>query len=327
MKEQSEFPETLIDAIKYFADPDRALQFVASIRWHDGKACCPHCNKSNAAFMQSRRIWKCRECGKQFSVKIGTIFEESALGFDKWLPAFWMIVNAKNGISSCELARSLGVTQKTAWFMLHRIRLAIQDGSICKFAGNVEVDETFIGGKARNMHKGQRKIKGTGPVAMTAVMGLLERGTDKAKSRVRLKVVKNRRKTELQAHVREHVEQGSELHTDALRSYNGLASEYVHNVIDHAECYVRGHVHTNGLENFWSLLKRGIRGTYVSVEPFHLFRYLDEQAFRFNERKNTDAGRFLVGIVGVIGKRLEYLKLIGQQASGDFPATGTWQAA
>jgi transposase-like protein len=185
------FPKTLIEAMKYFADPKNSLEFMVSIRWPDGKACCPDCGKANAGFLASRSIWKCRECGRQFSVKVGTIFEESPLGFDKWLPAFWMIINANNGISSCELARALGVTQKTAWFMLHRIRLAVQDGCICGFAGNVEVDETFIGGKARNMHKGKRKSKGTGPVAMTPVMGLLERTTEKQASRVIMKVVKN----------------------------------------------------------------------------------------------------------------------------------------
>lgn len=327
---KTEFPKTLIEAIKYFADPKNALDFMVSIRWPDGKACCPDCGKANAGFLASRSIWKCRECGRQFSVKVGTIFEESPLGFDKWLPAFWMIVNAKNGISSCELARALGVTQKTAWFMLHRIRLAIQDGSVCGFAGNVEVDETFSGGKARNMHKGKRKAKGTGPVAMTPVMGMLERTTDDKSSRVILKVVKNVKKPELQATVRDHVKKGSELHTDALKSYQGLAEDYTHNVVDHAECYVKGHVHTNGLENFWSLLKRMLHGTYVSVEPFHLFRYLDEQSFRFNERENTDSGRFLKGILGVIGKRIKYLKLIGQDKVTELGTSGTaetWQAA
>ncbi|MCX6900693.1 MAG: IS1595 family transposase [Verrucomicrobia bacterium] len=315
MKTKIEFPETLTEAIKYFADADTALQFMVSIRWPDGNVTCPVCKKSNAAFLSTRRIWKCRECGKQFSVKVGTIFEDSPLGLDKWLPAFWMIVNAKNGISSCELGRALGVTQKTAWFMLHRIRLAIQSGSICRFAGNVEVDETYIGGKARNMHVGKWKAIGRGMVNKTPVMGLLERGSKGKSSRVMLKVVKTVRRGELQDHVRQNVEKGSEVHTDALRSYNGLAQDYVHNVIDHAVSYVRGHVHTNGLENFWSLLKRAIRGTYVSVEPFHLFRYLDEQAFRFNERKNSDAGRFIAGIFGVIGKRLQYAKLIGQAGS------------
>jgi transposase-like protein len=326
MKEQNGFPETLLEAIKYFSNANNSLGFVASIRWPDGKVCCSRCAMDSVTFLTTRQLWKCRKCKKQFSVKVGTIFEDSPLGLDKWLPAFWMIVNAKNGVSSCEMARSLGVTQKTAWFMLHRIRLAVQDGSICGFAGNVEVDETFIGGKARNMHKDHpRKKKGPGPVGMTPVMGLLERTCGEKTSRVVLKVVKNVKKPELQSTVREYVLKGSEIHTDSLQSYSGLDQEYTHNVINHAICYAKGHVHTNGLENFWSLLKRGIHGTYVSVEPFHLFRYLDEQAFRFNERKNTDAGRFLKGIVGIIGKRLEYLKLIGRQS--ELPPAGTGQTA
>ena len=317
--EKAEFPETLQEAITYFADPSRALEFMISIRWPDGVVRCPRCNHDDAKFMPKRSTWRCRGCNCQFSAKIGTVFEESPLGLDKWFPAFWMIVNAKNGISSCELHRALGVTQKTAWFMLHRIRLAIQNGTIVKIGGHVEADETFIGGKARNMHKGKRKAKGTGPVAMTPVMGLLERTTAKRASRVILKVVDTTKKAELQGQVREYVLKGSEVHTDALKSYEGLADEYTHNVIDHAECYVRGHVHTNGLENFWSLLKRAIKGTYVSVEPFHLFRYLDEQAFRFNERKNEDGdkGRFLLGLIGIIGKRLTYKKLIGQDGGGE----------
>lgn len=315
MKTENQFPKTLIEAIKYFANPDIALEFMSAIRWPDGVKHCPRCQSTDAAFMPTRRMWRCRECNKQFSVKVGTIFEDSPLGLEKWLPAFWMIVNAKNGISSYELGRAIGVTQKSAWFMLHRIRLAIQDGSICRFAGNVEVDETFIGGKARNMHKGRRKACGTGPIAMTPVIGLLERANESKSSRVRVKVVETRRKSELQAEVRSHVEKGSEVHTDALKSYDGLSSDYVHNVIDHAVSYVRGHVHTNGLENFWSLLKRAIRGTYVNVEPFHLFRYLDEQSFRFNERKTNDAGRFLKGIIGAVGKRIKYAQLIGQPQS------------
>jgi transposase-like protein len=316
MNDVNEFPETLIEAIRYFSNADTSLNFVASIRWPDGKAICPCCKSDKATFLATRRVWKCRDCKKQFSVKVGTVFEDSPLGLDKWLPAFWMIVNAKNGVSSCELGRALGVTQKTAWFMLHRIRLAVQDGSICTFAGNVEVDETFIGGKARNMHKGKRKVTGTGTIGKTSVMGLLQRTTEDKPSRLKLKVVKTTRKHELQGSVREYVLKGSEVHTDALKSYEGLSNDYAHKVVDHAICYAKGHVHTNGLENFWSLLKRGISGTYVSVEPFHLFRYLDEQAFRFNERKNTDMGRFLKGIVGILGKRLEYSKLIGQDADG-----------
>jgi transposase-like protein len=320
MKAKAEFPETLTQAIKYFADTDTAIHFLASIRWPDGKVCCPRCNSSNTAFLSTRKLWKCRDCQKQFSVKVGTIFEDSPLGLDKWLPAFWMIVNAKNGISSCELSRALGVTQKTAWFMLHRIRLALQNESFDKLSGEVEVDETFVGGLAKNMHEHQRGHRGTGGVGKAVVMGLLER-----KGRVIAKHVRNVRKHTLHDEIHKHVEVGTSLLTDSASGYAGLNSHFAHEQIDHAVCYVKDNVHTNGLENFWSLLKRTIRGTYVSVEPFHLFRYLDEQAFRFDERKNTDAGRFLIGIVGVIGRRLKYAKLIGEQTN-EWPTTsGAWQ--
>ncbi len=311
--DSTKFPTTLLEAVKYFSDPDRALDFMISIRWPDGQIACPRCNSGHHSFLKTRRIWKCLECKKQFSAKLGTIFEDSPLGFDKWFPTFWMIVNAKNGVSSCEIARSIGVTQKSAWHMLHRIRLALQEGSFMKMDGQVEADETFIGGKARNMHKGKRKVRGTGGIGKTAVMGLLERGDkEETISRVKLKVVKTTKRKELQKIIRDNVEVGSEVMTDALRSYIGLEDQYIHQVIDHAEKYVEGHVHTNGMENFWSLLKRTIKGTYVSVEPFHLFRYLDEQAFRFNERKGKDQDRFLKGLEGIRGRLLRYSNLTGK---------------
>ena len=221
----------------------------------------------------------------------------------------WLIANCKNGISSYELARNLGIQQKSAWFMLHRIRLAMQSGSIEKLSGHVEADETFISGKARNMHKSKRaeKTTGRGSSAKVAVMGLLERHGE-----VRTKIVPDTRSRTLQVEVRENVKPGSKVHTDALQSYRGLNAEYIHNVVDHAERYVDGHVHTNGSENFWSLLKRGIKGTYVSVEPYHLFRYLDEQAFRFNEREGNDADRFGKALGTVGGRRLTYNDLTGK---------------
>jgi transposase-like protein len=332
-------PETLTGAIRYFTDVGTCHEFMVAMRWPEGVR-CPHCDSSNVGkLVLPRRIWNCRNCRKQFTVKVGTIFEDSPLGLEKWLPATWMIVNAKNGVSSCELARSLGVTQKTGWFMLHRIRLAMQEGGcFVKMKGLVEADESFIGGRARNMHKdkreklkkltsgGKRSLAGT--VAKTAVMGLLERNAPEQSSRVRCKVVESVRRHDLDTQVREHVEKGSEVITDQLRSYSSLDDEYIHNVIDHAECYAKGHVHVNGLENFWALLKRGIKGTYVSVEPFHLFRYLDEQAFRFNERKDNDKGRFLKSIANFAGRRLLYSKLIGQSGDGLPPqTTGAWQTA
>lgn len=297
-------PQTLVEAIREFADPDVALQLVASLRWPKGVS-CPRCGHGSPMFLQTRRIWKCRGCRKQFSVKVGTIFEDSPVSLDKWLAAIWLIANAKNGISS--LARSIGVTQKTAWFMLHRVRLAFQTGTFGKLSGIVEVDETFIGGKARNMHKGRRPVKGRGTVGKAVVMGLLERHGE-----VRTRVVASTRKGTVQRQVREMVELGSGVMTDALRSYDGLSSDYAHRVIDHAEAYVQGNVHTNGMENFWSLVKRCIKGTYVSVEPFHLFRYLDEQTFRFNNRKGNDADRFSRTLGSVAGRRLTYKRLIGE---------------
>jgi hypothetical protein len=244
-------------------------------------------------------------------VKVGTIFEDSPLSLSKWLPAVWMIVNAKNGVSSYEISRSLGVTQKTAWFMSHRIRLAIHSGTFDKMTGKVESDETFIGGRSRFKHKSKWKDV-SGWKGKTPVQGLLERTTGSKASRVKLKVLKTTRKHEVQGNVREYVLKGSEVHTDALRSYIGMNQDYVHQVIDHAICYAKGEVHTNGLENFWCLLKRTIKGTHVHVAPFHLFRYLDDQAYRFNERKKTDGERFLGAISSIWNRKLTYAALTGK---------------
>jgi transposase-like protein len=276
MLNEKDLPKTLQQAIKFFSDDLTCIKLIASRRWSDGVAVCPKCNDTNNTFLPSRKVWQCKnkECRKQFSVKVGTIFEDSPIGLDKWLIAVWLITSSKNGISSYEIHRAIGVTQKTAWFMMHRIRLAMQNGSFEKLSGNVEVDETFIGGKAKNMHKHKREaiIQGRGSVGKTAVMGLLER-----KGRVLAKVIERTDRETLHAEVKANVEKDSNLFTDEWRSYRGLDADYLHQVINHGVEYVRGHIHTNGIENFWSLLKRTIRGTYVSVEPFHLGRYLDEQ--------------------------------------------------
>jgi transposase-like protein len=309
-------PDTLLGAITYFADIDVATQFVAGLRWPDGVT-CPHCDGKDCPYVASRRIWQCKGCRKQFSVKVGSIFEDSPIPLSKWLPAMWMLVNCKNGVSSYEIARDLGVTQKTAWFMLHRLRLAIHAKSFDKMNGQIEADETYIGGKARNMHASKRKRlqvkRGRSIAGKVAVMALLERHGQDASSRVRLHVLHSLKRHEVQGIVRTNVEKGATLHTDAFSSYTGLIADYSHQVIDHAECYVDGEVHTNNCENFWSLLKRAIKGTYVSVEPFHLFRYLDEQAYRFNNRKDTDAGRFLAACASIFGKRITYRTLTGHE--------------
>jgi transposase-like protein len=314
-------PDTLLGAVNYFSDVETAIGFVAALRWPDG-VICPRCDASGVCYrLSTRPLWKCRACKKQFSVKVGSIFEDSPIGLDKWLPAMWMLVNCKNGVSSYEIARDLGVTQKTAWFMLHRLRLAVQTKSFEKIGGSVEIDETYIGGKARNMHVSKRKRLGMSQhrsmLGKTAVMGLLDRHGKDGVSQIRTEVLAGRKKGHLQPLVREHVESGATVNTDAHFSYQGLSKDYAHNVIDHAEAYVDGQIHTNGCENFWSLLKRALKGTYVSVEPFHLFRYLDEQSYRFNNRKASDGYRFLQAMASVFGKRLTFNALTGK----DLPQT------
>jgi transposase-like protein len=304
-------PQTLLEAIRYFADLDVANDFVAALRWPDGPE-CPTCGSTEVGHIKTRRLYKCKNktCRRQFSVKVGTIFEDSPIPLDKWLASIWLIANAKNGISSHELSRSIGLTQKSSWFVLHRVRLAMQLGSFRKLSGEVEVDETFIGQKARNMHKRERarKITSTGGKDKAKVLGMVERDGE-----VRAVVVEGTRKGHLLPPVQENVEPGATVYTDALASYTGLEDDYAHETVDHAVEYVRGQVHTNRIENFWSLLKRGLHGTYVSVEPFHLFRYLDEQVFRFNRRKANDFSRFAWVVGAVSGRRLTYDALTGRK--------------
>jgi len=296
-------PDTLQEAVLYFASADNCREYLVAHRWPNGVT-CPRCGGTKVLYQPKYNRWQCgaKHDNRQFTLKTGTIFEDSPVGLDKWLLAMWMVVNCKNGVSSYEIHRAVGVTQKSAWFMNHRIRLSLGMAPE-KLSGHVEVDETFIGGKARNMHvaKRQRRITGTGGKDKTAVIGILERG-----GKVVTKVVPNRKKKALQSEVKKHVEAGAALYSDALLSYEGLASEYAHQVVDHAVQYVDGNVHTYGLENFWSLLKRGLNGTYVSVEPYHLFSYLDEQAFRFNNRKVTDGERFSMAVKGIVGKRVTW---------------------
>jgi transposase-like protein len=256
-------PTSLIEAIRYFSDLDVCTDFVAKLRWPDGPF-CPRCGCTEYSYLTTRRVWKCKACKKQYSLKVGTIFEESRLGLDKWLPAVWLAANSKNGISSHELGRALGVTQKSAWFMLHRIRLAMQTESFLRLSGEVEVDETYIGGKARNLHKKdrERKITGTGNIDKTAVLGMIERGGN-----VVAAVVPNASSRALQPEIHHTIRRGSTLYTDAWTAYQGLGDDFAHETVDHAERYVDGRVHTNTIENFWSLVKRGLHGTYISVEP------------------------------------------------------------
>lgn len=304
------FPETLLEAITYFADPDVAIAFVRDMRWPDGVE-CPTCGSKDVWYLAAQRRWKCKSNHpkKQFSVKVGTIFEDSPVGLDKWLPAVWLVTGCKNGVSSYEIARDLGVTQKTAWFLMHRVRLAMQAKSFDKLSGEIEADETFIGGKAKNMHKDVRKRRITRKASQdkTIVLGLLERD-----GQIRAMVAPDRYRATVEKHIRENVEAGSNLYTDEFVGYWSVKEDYVHQIINHAERYVNGRVHTNGMENFWSLLKRTLSGTYVSIDPIHLSRYLDEQMFRFNQRHLTDQERFLIVIAQVTGRRITYKQLTGK---------------
>lgn len=309
-------PQTLQQVIRHYSDPETCIQTVAASRWPNGVT-CPACEGKDHYYLKTRRIWKCKECGRQFSVKLGTIFEDSPIGLDKWLTAMWLLASCKNGISSYEVAGAIGVTQRSAWFMMHRIRTAVQESSLMKLPNTgapVEVDETFIGGKARNMHRAKRaqRIKGTGGNDKTIVMGMLQRG-----GKVKAMVIPDRKRPTIQQIVRDYVEPGSEIHTDEHAGYQGLDKDYIHEVINHMEAYVRGHVSTNGMENFWSLFKRQLGGTHVSVEPFHLFRYLDEEMFRYNyrkdgERKLTNSDRFNLILSQIAGKRLTYKEVTGK---------------
>jgi transposase-like protein len=312
-------PRTLQEAILYFADADNCLKYMAQRRWPNGVT-CPTCGRTDVSFLANQRKWQCKSAHakRQFTAKVGTIFEDSPLGLEKWLPAVWLITNAKNGISSYELARALGVTQKTAWFMLHRIREALKNGSLLKMGGNgpIEIDESYVGGVARNMHAVRRNALKAGLKAehKTPVFGMLDRES----RQVRAKVVPNVRRETLQNEILNQIEHKSTVYTDGSPAYDLLAAqEYIHDTVNHVEEYVRGQVHTQGIENFWSLLKRGLKGTYVAVEPFHLDRYVAEQVFRFNLRATKDnplddADRFEFAMTQLAGKRLTYAELTGK---------------
>jgi transposase-like protein len=316
MENELTIPQTLKEAIVMFSDKAYAHTIAAMFVWPDGEPVCHRCGSKNAHFMPAYFRYRCRDCRKDFTVKNGTIFEDSPLGLDQWLAAIWFIANCKNGISSYELGRDLGVTQRTAWFMLHRIREAMKDGSFQKMEGTIEADETFVGGLEKNKHENKKLRQGRGAVGKAIVQGVIERGQTGRKSRVAAKVVKGTDAETLQDNVKNYVVTGSYVYTDAHKGYNGLGQEFVHDFIDHTVTYANGVVHTNGMENFWSLLKRGIKGTYVAVMPFHLDRYVDEQAYRFNERGTNDAGRFLKVLSQVSGKRLTWIRLT--ESSQDF---------
>ena len=318
-------PKTLLEAVKFYSDPAHCREHMIAVRWPDGVIKCPTCGSEKVTFLETANLFKCygRHDRAKFSLKVGTVFEDSPIGLDKWLPVVWLLANAKNGISSYEIARSIGVTQKSAWFMLHRIRKAMAAHSFVKLGGSeggpVEVDETWVGPKPQKMHRERRlkmqtAMKGAGTSSKTIVMGMLDRDS----RQVRAKVIPNVKRETLQTAILSEIEKGSTVYTDGYSSYDDLAAQdYIHETVNHIEEYVRGEVHTQGIENFWSLLKRGLTGTYVAVEPFHLDRYVTEQVFRYNNRATKDnplqdSDRFMLALSQIAGKRLTYAELTGK---------------
>lgn len=307
-------PKTLLEAVNYFSNDAICVEFLANLRWEDGKPVCPKCGSKNVCSLTTRPAYRCREkgCTKTFSLKTGSVMEDSPLPITKWVPALWFVINHKNGVSSCEIARALGITQKAAWHMGHRIREAVSNGSFTKLSGTVEIDETFVGGKEQFKHgyKNRRSVDrvGGGTGGKTTVLGMIERGGE-----FRGKVVENRRRRHLEPEVLANIEEGATVYTDSLMSYYKLKDVYTHEWVDHSKGqYGNGAVHTNTAENFWSCFKRSIKGTYIQIATFHTDRYLDEQAFRYNNRKLDDAGRFMKAASQIFGKKLTYAELTGK---------------
>jgi hypothetical protein len=306
-------PKTLLEAVQYFSDADRCREFMINVRWPDGIVRCPECGSEKVTWLAKAKVYRCygKHAKVKFSLKTGTVFEDSPIGLEKWLPASWMLSNCKNGISSYELSKAIGVTQKSAWFMLHRIRTAMKEEHSGTMGGHwqnpIEVDETFVGGKAVNKHLGQRKQK----ERKTIVMGMLNRET----RQIRAKVIPNVKRETLQAEILQHVGFNAYVFTDGAVAYENLSEykNFTHKTVNHINEYVNGRVHTQGIENFWSLLKRGLNGTYVAVEPFHMDSYVDEQVFRYNNRKQSDSRRFEKVLSQVAGKRLTYAELTGKE--------------
>ncbi|WP_058187071.1 IS1595 family transposase [Terracidiphilus gabretensis] len=313
-------PKTLQQAIIYFSNPDNCVSYMVDRRWPNG-VICPTCGRTDAAYVPARRVWQCktRHPKSQFSAKVGTVMEDSPIGLDKWLAAMWLVANSKNGVSSWEVHRSLGITQKTAWFLLHRIRLAMGQDTSEPMGGEgpFEVDETFVGPDPRKMHanKRQERYKALSARPKTPVMGMLDRDS----RQVRAKVVPNVKRETLQGAILDQIQKGSTVYTDRATGYDNLAAqEYIHETVNHVEEYVRGQIHTQGIENFWALMKRGLKGTYIAVEPFHLDRYIGEQVFRYNNRATkdnplTDSDRFAFAVTQIVGKRLTYAELTGKE--------------
>lgn len=312
--------KTLTEAIRHFSNDQTCIDTVAQMRWPDGVPVCPHCgvveNGRKHYWLKTQKRWKCYSCRQQFSVKVGTIFEDSALKLDVWLIGLWMLTNCKNGVSSYELARATGIAQKSAWFVLQRLRYTLQqtDPRPMGSPGPVEVDECHFGPTPRTMHASRRaklRIAENGNVLKTPIMGMIDRSTRE----VRAMVVPNVKRETLQALILKHCGFATKIYTDQWVGYEGLdATRFIHKTVNHTKEFVRGEVSTQAIENFWSCLKRTLQGTYIAVEAYHLDLYLSEQIFRFNNRLGKhDGERFSKALSMINGKRLTWNRLTGKE--------------
>jgi transposase-like protein len=312
-----EYPKTLLEAIQYFSNPDNCRQFMIAVRWADGVVLCPTCGSEKVSYLENAKLYFCRtkHPKQKFSLKVGTIFEDSPIALEKWLPAFWLLSNCKNGISSYELARAIGVTQKSAWFMLHRIREVMKTDNTGKIGGSpknpVEIDEMYMQPSTTKMNQKQRSTA-LQSNRKAIVMGMKSRTTRE----VRAMVIPDAKRNTLQDKILDHVGWGAHIYTDQWVGYDKLSATnlFVHKTVNHMVEHVKGEVHTNGIENFWSLLKRTLKGTYVAVEPFHLDAYVTEQVWRFNNSgmKMNDGLRFKKALSQVVGKRLTLAEVTGK---------------
>jgi transposase-like protein len=308
MKQLHEFG-SLIEVFKAFSDEKRCLEYLKQLRWKDGIKTCPRCQSEKIYSFKDGKRYSCGNCLKQFTIKVGTIFEGSKLELSKWFAAIYLITSRKKGISSVQLAKDLDVTQKTSWFLLHRIRAAMRQEYFTMIETIAEVDETYVGGKEKNKAKKKRVEgnQGRSTKTRTPIVGILERGKG-----VRAKKIENASRTELHEFIMYNVFPKSKLMSDEWRGYNGLSKIFNHQRVKHKnEEYVRGECHTNGIEGFWSLLKRGVIGIYHSMSRKHLDRYIDEFVYRYNTIYLSDIDRFLKAF-GKIDFRLKYEDLIAE---------------